>query len=88
MEISAALQGHHVLLRTDSTVAAAYINRQGGLGSPRLCRIVHELWLWAAPRLLSLKAVQVPGQENQAADYLSRGGLSPGEWRLHPEVVT
>ena len=25
------LQGHHVLVRTDSTVAAAYVSRQGGL---------------------------------------------------------
>ena len=81
------LQGHHVLLRTDSVVAAAYINRQGGLGSPRLSRLAHVLWEWASSRLLSLRAVQVPGLDNQAADCLSRGGPSPGEWRLHPEVV-
>ena len=28
------LRGHHVIVRTDSTVTAAYINRQGNLSSP------------------------------------------------------
>lgn len=69
------LQDRHVLLRTDSVVAAAYINKQGGLGSSRLCRLTHKLWVWASPCLLSLKAVQVPGLVNQAA---ARGGrISP-----------
>uniref|UniRef100_A0A671R633 Plectin-like n=1 Tax=Sinocyclocheilus anshuiensis TaxID=1608454 RepID=A0A671R633_9TELE len=27
------------------------------------------------------------GDQNQGADVLSRQGLRPGEWRLHPEVV-
>lgn len=36
---------------------------------------------------LSLKSVQVPGLENQTADCLSRGGPTPGECRLHLEVV-
>ncbi len=81
------LQGRHVLVRTDSTVAAAYINRQGGLGSPRLCRLARIILEWAHPRFKSLRATHVPGQTNLAADQLSRGGPLPGEWRLHPEVV-
>lgn len=36
-------------------VAAAYINSLG------LCRLAHKLWMWVSPRLLFLKAVQVPG---------------------------
>lgn len=35
-----------VLVRTDSTMAAAYINRLGDLGSPTLCRVVVKLWVW------------------------------------------
>lgn len=81
------LQGQHVLVRTDSVVAAAYINRQGGLGSPRLCRIAHQLWQWAYPRFRSLRAVHVPRLANVAADLLSKGGPDPGGWRLHPQVV-
>ena len=74
-------------LSTDSTVTAAYINRQGGLGSPTLCKLATALWLWAHPQFSSLRAVHVPGPLNVAADMLSRGGPSPGEWRLHPQVV-
>ena len=29
----------------------------------------------------------MPGLDNWAADQLSRGGLDPGGWRLHPQVV-
>ncbi|XP_061576587.1 uncharacterized protein LOC133442594 [Cololabis saira] len=81
------LRGHHVIVRTDSTVAAAYINRQGGLGSPVLCKLATTLWQWAHPLFCSLRAVHVPGPLNTAADLMSRGGPTPGEWRLHPQVV-
>lgn len=81
------LRGHHVIVRTDSTVTAAYINRQGGLGSPALCRMATQLWQWAHPLFCSLRAVHVPGPLNTAADIMSRGGPHPGEWRLHPQVV-
>ena len=37
------LKGRHVIVRTDSTVTAAYINRQGGLGSPTLCKLATAL---------------------------------------------
>lgn len=84
---SPRLQGFHVTVRMDSTMAAAYINCQGGLGSPPLCNMATRLWLWAHPRFLSLRAVHVPGPLNTAADMLSRGGPCPGEWRLHPQVV-
>ena len=81
------LKGQHVIVRTDSTVTAAYINRQGGLGSPTLCKLATALWLWAHPQFSSLRAVHVPGPQNVAPDMLSRGGRSPGEWILHPQVV-
>ncbi|XP_073319983.1 uncharacterized protein [Pagrus major] len=81
------LQGCHVLVRTDSTVAAAYVNRQRGLSSPHLGQLAHELWTLAYPRFLSLRATYLLGPLNTAADLLSRGGPQPGEWRLHTEVV-
>lgn len=68
-----------------SMVAVSYIYRQRVLGPPHLCRLAYELWLAAFLHLKSLKAVQGPGLENHAADYLSRGGPSTGEWRLHSE---
>ena len=82
------LRGHHVIVRTDSTATAAYINRQGGLRSPVLCKLATTLWQWAHPLFLSLRAVHVPGALNSAADIMSRGGPQPAEWRLHPQVVS
>ncbi len=49
--------------------------------------LVHLVLLWAQGKLLSLRAVYIPGHLNQGADILSRQGLRPREWRLHPEVV-
>ncbi len=36
---------------------------------------------------MSLRAAYPQGVHNIGADILSRQGLRPGEWRLHPEVV-
>ncbi|KAI2652678.1 enzymatic polyprotein [Labeo rohita] len=38
----------------------------------------------AVDKLLLLRAVHVPGHLNMGADILSRQGLRPGEWMLHP----
>ena len=81
------LERQHVLVRTDSTAAAAYINRMGGMRSRRMSQLARRLLLWSHPRLKSLRAIHVPGTLNRAADALSRQLLRPGEWRLHPESV-
>ncbi len=52
-----------------------------------LYRLARQILLWAQGKLLSLRAVYIPGYLNQGADILSRQGLRPGGWRLHPEVV-
>ncbi len=46
-----------------------------------------QILLWSQRKLLSLRATCIPGAHNIGADILSRQGLRPGEWRLHPEVV-
>ena len=81
------LRNRHVLVRTDSTVAVAYVNREGGLGSPHLCRLARTMWEWAHHQFKSLRAMYVPGLTNVVADQLSRRGTLTGEWRLHPQVV-
>lgn len=47
------------------------VNHQGGLRSHKL---------------LSLRAVHVPGSLNLGADMLSRNNVAPGEWTLHPQT--
>ncbi len=63
----------------------AYINRQGGLCSRRMSQLARHL-LWSQKHLRSLRAIQIPGLLNRAADELSRASL-PGECRLHPQTV-
>ncbi|KAI2644160.1 hypothetical protein H4Q32_028378 [Labeo rohita] len=81
------LRDRHVLVRTDSTAVVYYINHQGGLWSRPLYKLAHQILVWSQNKLLSLRAVQIPGHLNVGADILSRQGPRPGEWMLHPEVV-
>ncbi|KAL0151074.1 hypothetical protein M9458_053587, partial [Cirrhinus mrigala] len=81
------LQEKQVIIRSDSTSVVSYINHQGGVRSISLHRKAQDLLLWAHARGVSLRAVHLPGEDNVAADLLSRGGPRPGEWRLHPAVV-
>ncbi len=73
--------------RTDNTPVVSYINHQGGLRSRHLYRLAHQVLVWAQGKLLSLRAVYIPGHLNVGADTLSRQGPLPGEWMLHTEVV-
>lgn len=81
------LRGKHVLVQTDNTSTVYHINHQGGTRSARLLFVSRQLLTWAAPRLSTLRAVYLPGNRNQVADFLSRQSPLPGEWSIHPEVV-
>ena len=39
-------------------VATSYIHRQGGLGSPHLCKLTHELGVGVSTQLISLKLIK------------------------------
>ncbi len=64
------IQGHHVLIRSDSRSVVSYINHQGGLVSKLLCILANGLLVWAQNNLRSLKATHVPGKINQGADVV------------------
>jgi len=81
------LAGKHILVRSDNTPTVFHINHQDGTRSAKLLHAACALLIWAAPRLTSLRAMYIPGEQNQVADPLSRHRPPPGEWRLHPEVV-
>ncbi len=83
----ADLRGHHVLVRSDNTSVVSNISHQGGLRSRPLCKLACQILLWFQGKLLSLRAAYIPEVHNVGADILSRQGLRPGEWCLHPEVV-
>ena len=78
------LRGKHVLVRSDNTSTVFHINHQGGTKSARLLRVSQDLLTWAAPRLLSLRAIYLSGEQNHLADFLYRKQPPSGEWCLHP----
>uniref|UniRef100_A0A8C6PQJ6 ribonuclease H n=1 Tax=Nothobranchius furzeri TaxID=105023 RepID=A0A8C6PQJ6_NOTFU len=85
---AALLEGRHVEIHTNNRVAAAYINRQGGVRSLPLLRVATDLLCWAHVHLLPIKATYIPVVLNVAADILSRGGPRDSDWRLHPALVS
>ncbi len=76
-----------LLVRTDNTAVVSYINHQGGLRSHPLYRLAHQILVWSQGKLLSLRAVYIPGNLNVGADIPSRQGPWPGEWMLLNKVV-
>ena len=82
------IRGYHVLIRTDNTAALYYINKQGGLASPKLNQLARDLTLWCDSRLASIRASHVPGLQNSGADLLSRGKVWYADWSLHPQVAS
>ena len=72
-----------MLLSTDNTPVAAYLNK-GGARSRTLSFIATKLLAWCARRQVSLTAKVLPGKLNVLADSLSRKGqIIHTEWTLH-----
>lgn len=62
-----------VLLLTDNTTMAAYINRQDGTRSSSLDELAARLWRWCRSVNITPVASYIPGQDNLMADFLPRG---------------
>lgn len=80
------MEGRHVLIRTDNTVAKVYINRQEGTLSRTLNKEVTLLFEWAEWHLLNIQSTHLAGMYNTTADWLSRRKLQESEWQLYPQV--
>lgn len=52
-----------------------------------MSHLVCHLLLWSQQCLKSLRATQIPGKHNRAANVLSRWVTLQGEWRLHSQVA-
>ena len=80
-------QGCHILLNTDNTTVACYINRQGGACSPTLSKRVEHL-LRCSQHSIILTAKHIPGKLNVLADSLSRSHMIlHTEWTLDSAVL-
>ena len=82
------MTGKHVLLCTDNTTVACYVNKQGGARSPALSLATEDLLLFCHSRDIILTARHVPGILNIVADALSRPhSVLPTEWTLSHRVL-
>ena len=86
-QFAPSLRGRHILIMTDSVTAKAYINRQGGLKSEQCRDWARRIWLWVSSHALSIRALHVPGENNEVADILSRGGPHADNWSLNPGIL-
>ena len=79
----------HVLLSTDNTTVAAYLNKEGGARSRTLSFMATDLLDWCMKRHVSLSTKFVPGKLNVLADSLSRKGqIIHTEWTIHKGTLS
>ena len=77
-----------VLLCTDNTTVASYVNKQGGTRVPYLSIRTEHLLLQCLDQEISLRARHVPGKLNIIADFLSRPHcVLHTEWTLDKRVL-
>ena len=82
------LRGMAVLLCTDNTTVACYVNKEGGARSTPLCVWTEEMLLWCQRQRISLSARHIPGKLNIVADALSRSqSILHTEWTLHEAIL-
>ena len=87
-EFCPSLAGKGVLLSTDNTTVASYINKLGGARSRPLSPRAGNLLLWCESRGISLRATHVPGGFNVLADSLSRAhSIMSTVWTLDRSVL-
>ena len=66
------LENTRILIRTDNSTTAAYINREGGIVLNLVTQVKKLFFDIVWPRRLSLYALHVRGVDNRIADQLSR----------------
>ncbi|PIK42864.1 putative TBC1 domain family member 2A [Apostichopus japonicus] len=93
LAVQRALEAFHTQVRntrvtifSDNTTVVAYINRQGGTRSDKLCRLAWEVLTTASDSGMVLRASHIAGKDNVMADALSRGHLDPNEWTLSQQT--
>ena len=81
------LERQHVLVRTDSTAAVAYISRIGGMRSRRMSQLARRLLLWSHPRLKSLHAIHIQASST-VQPMRSHGSLASWRMETPPRVCS
>jgi hypothetical protein len=84
-----SVQNKKVLVRCDNATVVAYINKQEGTRSLKLCVLLWEMMQWCIKNKIQFFAAHIPGKKNCLADKLSRGKtvIKLTEWSLKEMVV-
>ncbi|XP_070206201.1 uncharacterized protein [Littorina saxatilis] len=86
--LSLAPWGTHVLIHTDNTTVAAYLNKQGGSRSQLLSSRACEILSWCARHQILVSARYLPGCLNVLADALSRSSqILHTEWTIAHQAL-
>ena len=65
-------QNQAVLVAMDNSTVEAYINKQGGTHSAKMCALLWKIMTWCCRCQITLRARHIPGGLNVVADLLSR----------------
>ena len=75
-----------ILIRTDNTSVVAYINKQGGSCSAKMCAIALNIWSFCISRKIMINALYISSVKNKKADALSRKPFNDHSYYLPQKV--
>lgn len=79
-------KGLAVRILSDNSTAVSYVNKKGGVHSPKCLEISQQIWDYAEKLNLKLCAAHIPGKHNHLADMYSRHFKDNTEWELRQEI--
>lgn len=79
-------RGLAVRILSDNTTAVSYVNKKGGVHSPKCLEISQRIWDYAERLDLRLCAAHIPGKHNYLADMYSRHFKDNTEWELNQDL--
>ena len=75
-----------ILIRTDNTSVVAYINKQGGSCSAKMCALALKIWSFCISRKIMINALYISSDKNKKADALSRKPFNDHSYFLPQEI--
>lgn len=79
-------KGLAIKILSDNSTAVSYLNKKGGVHSPKCLQISQQIWDYAELMNLKLCAAHIPGKHNFLADMYSRNFKDNTEWELNPDI--
>ena len=76
-----------LLISIDNSSVVAYLNKQGGTHSQKMCALIWRIMAWTNARVIHIRAKHIPGNLNVLADSLSRKDkVIQTEWALNHKL--